>query len=244
MNYYKIKFIPLKPIKNENEIVKLLWSYMSCLYKNGQILKSFEIVKRDDIYLAFVTLPEDDALDKKYNNIYVTKDLNKINELFKLELELIGENLNEEKTCTCIEKPCWYMLYSRFLYVGSPIICGSCGLSVPLYKFPFIFNEKEYFSVLEWKEKYADVNSLFIDCLSDKFTYNQMNNVKSKLSKRGIEICKEFERVTDVPFYYFVYHYEKTPITCPICKMEWKLNDQGAVVDYRCDSCRLVADDV
>lgn len=194
--------------------------------------------------MAIVTLPEDDALDEKYNNIYVSKHLGNMHEFFTISIEIIGEDMDTAPSCTCEKKPDWYMLYADWTDQESPVVCGRCGKSVPLYKLPYIQKEDEYHGTLGWKEAYRDIDSLFNYCLSDRFTYRQMNNVDSQLSKIGMDICREFEKAMDVPFYYYLFHYRKTPTACPACGENWILTGEKTFIDYKCDSCKLVADEV
>lgn len=128
----------------EEETKELLWNYFSTLFKNGQIYDDYLLIKSGADYLAFITLPEPDALDEKFNNVYTAKYLKKVKETFEISSELVGENLDHEEPCRCEEKPDWYMLYSDFTQKESPVICGRCGKSVPLYKLPHIFGEKDH----------------------------------------------------------------------------------------------------
>lgn len=148
MNSVKIILSPINPIANDDDVLDLFWDYFSCLYKNGQILKNFEMIKTDDNFMVFVTLPADDALDENYNNTYVSKSFAKVQELFEISMEIIGENLNYDKSCTC-EKSSWYMLYTDYSKTDSPVICGDCHKTIPLYKLPHLFNEGEHHGVLE-----------------------------------------------------------------------------------------------
>lgn len=249
MKCYKLTLTPIIQT-DEEETKELLWDYLGILFKNGQLYDDYLLIKSGGDYLAFVTLPGDDALDERYNNVYMAETLAKVKEIFKISSELVGENLDPDEPCRCEEKPEWYMLYSDFANHESPVFCGRCGKSVPLYKLPHIFGEDEHHQVISWNRSYREVDSLFMQCLSDRFTYRQLNDVNSQLSKTGREICSEFEKATGVPFYYYVYHYvglsgkRKTPETCPVCGGEWKLNGEKTFIDYKCDRCRLVADEV
>ena len=242
--------MPRAPICGEEAISSLMWDYLSCLYKNGQILKDYLLVKNVDSYIAFVTIPGGDALDDAYNNIYVSKYLAEIKNKFEISTDTIGENLNTDKSSECAEKPEWYMLYTDWADEESPVVCGRCGKSVPLYKFPHISGEQEHHGVLGWKEIYRDLDSVWLYCLSDRFTYRQMNNIDSQLSKIGRELCREFETATGIPFYYYLFYADnlsgtrKTPTRCPVCDGDWKLTGEKTFIDYKCDKCRLVADEV
>lgn len=251
MNCNRITFSPKAPINDEETITALFWDYLGCLYKNGQILKDYLLIKNNENYTAFATIPEDDSLDERHNNVYVSKYLDEIKKYFEISAEIIGENLNTDKSCNCAEKPEWYMLYTDWTDEESPVVCGRCGKSVPLYKLPFIrvegtngHFEDEHYSTLSWKDEYRAIDKLWMACLSDRFTLRQMHSVDSALSKAGRYICKEFEEIIGVPFYYYLFHHRRTPATCPSCGKDWKLIGEKTFIDYKCDKCKLVADEV
>lgn len=242
MNTVKITFSPKTFINDEEEVLNLFWSYLATLYRNGQILENFLLLRNNDQYISFATLPEDDALDEKYNSRYTTEDLDKIKALFAIATEQVGEDMNTGPSCACTEKPDWYWLYTHLFDKTSPVVCGQCGHSVPLYKLPHIMGDGEYGSVQGWQGNYKAIDELFIACFSDQYTYRQMNKLDSLLSKEGREICQAFEEATSVPFYYYLHYYEKEPpAACPSCSEDWKLTGETSFIEYKCDKCRLVA---
>jgi len=243
MNSAKITLSPINPIENENDVIDLFQHYFAFLYRNGQIFKNYEIIKTDNGFVAFVTLPEDNALDENFNNIYVSKYLAQVKELFEISIEIIGENLNYNKSCAC-KKSSWYMLYTNSIATDSPVVCGDCNKMIPLYKLPHLFNENEHDSILNWKETYRAIDELWIDSLSDRFTYRQLNNLDSQLSKIGLNICNELEKATNTPTYYYLFQDKKSKEKCPVCGADWKLNGEKTFIDYKCEKCRLIADEV
>ena len=242
MNAYRINFIPKKQIELDEDILEPIWDFLGCLYKNGQILKNYELIEGREGLWAFVTLPDDDALKTENNNIYVNKYLKVIQDYFNVSWKLLGRNMEQDKSCSC-ESPSWYMLYTDWTLLESPVVCGDCGKAVPLYKLPHILNsEDEYYGVLGWQDAYKSTDKLWIYCLSDRFTFRQMHDPQSQLSKDGLSICKAFEEKMGTPFFYYLFNNNRTNKTCPICGMDWKINDEKTFVDYKCKNCRLVAD--
>jgi len=133
MNAFRIDFILKSAIEINDDSIEPIWDYLGCLYKNGQILKNYVLIECETGLWALVTLPDDSALDEKNNNIYVDKYLLKVKEHFNVSVKLLGSNMNQSESCGC-ESPSWYMLYTDWTLWESPVVCGDCGMAVPLYK--------------------------------------------------------------------------------------------------------------
>lgn len=238
MNVYKIIFIKKTQISINDEELESIWDYLGCLYKNGQILKNYELIDIEDKLCAFVTFPNDDALNEMNNNIYVNKFKNKICMNYEIVLELVGRSMNHDVSCTC-ENPSWYILYTNYALIESPVVCGDCGKIVPLYKLPHI-HDHEYYDVIGWQMAYKNIDSLWMYGLSDRFTLRQLHNSNSQLSIEGRSICKAFEEKTGKPFYYYIFQNRITNKKCPICNSEWQFVKVGSLIDYKCNCCRIV----
>lgn len=241
MQVFRITCTPKPDVALDEDALALIWAYLGCLYTNGQILWDYEVVQADAAWQALVTLPEDDALDEQYRSGYVQSDHQKVAERFELSMEPVGRNMNQGSACGC-EDPSWYMLYTDHTLTESPVVCGDCGKTVPLYKLPYILGEAEHFSVLSWQRAYRSVDALFMHGLSDRFTLRQMRHPQSRLSLEGRDICRAFEQAVGKPFYYYLFHYERTRKVCPVCAADWWVEEEKTFVDYRCEDCRLVAD--
>jgi predicted nucleic acid-binding Zn ribbon protein len=215
-----------------------LFDYLSTLYNNGQILNDYQLIKKDDDYFAFLTVPDKNALDPKFNSIYTNKYLNDI----ETKLDYLGENIDIGECCSCKE-PSWYMLYADFASNESPIVCGDCGHEIPLYKIKHIMEEEEHFSILSWQKVYKSIDKIWMYCLSDRFSKKQLSDPNSQLSKIGMKICAELEKVLKKPVYYFLYQPNKMTENCPKCKGKWEKSKRTKTVDFVCDDCRLATDD-
>ena len=147
-------------------------------------LQNYELINDSNELFAYATLPDDNAMNEANNNIYVNKYKDKVLENFKIELQVIGKNMDYKISCTC-EEPSWYMLYTDYSLIESPVVCGDCGKEVPLYKLPHIQGYKEHFGVVSWQEAYSSIDRLWVYCLSDRFTLRQMHDPDSQLSIDG-----------------------------------------------------------
>ena len=81
--------------------------------------------------MAYVTVPEENALDIGYMNKYSLLDLEHIS----FDIEIIGTNTDMEECCKCTHITS-YFLKTNYADYESPLKCGECGRSVPLYKIP------------------------------------------------------------------------------------------------------------
>ncbi|HEX9063370.1 MAG TPA: DUF2310 family Zn-ribbon-containing protein [Clostridia bacterium] len=221
--------------------------YFGTLIQNGQILlSSCSTIFQDSTYITYLLAPEQDSLDIKYANKYVNERRLKLLSLCtrEPEIKIIGKSSDYEETCNC-ESSSWYMLYSDYTVTESPVVCGDCGRTVPLYILPKILGEDEYHTVLGWQRAYNACDDLFMKDIAERVAYGRLSKPESDLSKMGREICQAFESATGKPFYYYMfrYYYNKKQQSCPLCGSDWRL-DEGSkeFIDYRCENCRLVAD--
>jgi len=241
MTAYRITFTPKLNIDYNDDTLEPIWDYLGCLYKNGQILESYDLIEGQGCLWALVTLPDDEAIKAENNNVYANKYHNAVQELFTVSLEPLGKNMGQDESCSCKE-PSWYMLYTDWTLSESPVVCGDCGKAVPLYKMPHILDTDEHHGVLGWQGAYNSTDKLWIYCLSDRFTFRQMHDPQSRLSEDGMSICKAFEEKLGKPFFYYLFNNSRTNKKCPMCGADWKIRGEKTFVDYKCEKCRVVAD--
>jgi len=241
---YKVAKIIFKPkITDEEEISENICDILSMLYQNGQILNEWIVEKQELQYIANVITTDDDSLDSKYYNCYILKKL----DYFDIDIEIICDDPMSFDSCHCDEHS-YYILFVDPNDKSSPIICGNCGKEIPLIRIPYLYNEKEHYSILHFQRMYEAVFNLWLDTLSDRFTKRQVVDHNSQLNKTGMDICTELEKLTNKPVYYFLlnpigglYQFEKNNKEldfCPKCGGNFtKINH--AYIDKICHTCRL-----
>ena len=111
-NFFRMTFT----FKNDCVEDETLFEYLSTLYKNGQILNDYQLVKKDNAFFAFLAVLDKHALDQRFNNIYTNKYINDI----ETKLDYLGENIDIGECCCCNE-PSWYMLYANFASNVKPV---------------------------------------------------------------------------------------------------------------------------
>lgn len=205
-----------------------------------------------DTLCNFITTHEQDSLEPKYDNLYVNKWRDKLEELCgnKVEIELLGKLADISCKCTSAS---FYLLKTSYNNMSSPLKCGSCFNPVPLYKIPH-YNDYGYHPILSWERYYQSCDHLWMGCaVGEHWSFEQMKSPASELSIIGREICTNIEKATGVPTYYFLYdsaHFDEDRTMaqenakkCPSCSGEWLLSVPLGDNDYhfKCDNCRLVS---
>ena len=245
---FEIRFYP-KSFKEPfiNEFDENMQWFISCLYKNGQILKECQnTVKFSGHYAYRVVAPEMDSLAKKHYNKYCRKFLSTVSEksLKEPEVYFIGENYDARESCNC-ENTSHYILFFPYRYIEYPILCGDCHRSVPLYKLPKTYDDEEYHDVHCWEQVYRACDTQFMNGIGERHGYKMMSDPNSELSREGLRICAYWEKCVKKSFYYFLFkYYKKNKSACPKCNESWVNKDKKMQYDYVCKKCRLVSNDM
>jgi predicted nucleic acid-binding Zn ribbon protein len=247
--FYRIELIPKAELPED--VTDLLWDYWGRLYRSGQILKDYVFVK-NQYYTLMVTTPKDDSLDPKYDTIYVQETRKKVETLFELRMIPMGENLNSCRYCSCES----HTAIDMVTYDGdidSPFMCCDCGRPIALYEIPFV-DHGEHCDVVFWKKDFSSMDWLWMSCLSDRFTGNQLVNPKSALNEQGREIAQFLTKQLEIPVYYNMFDSRRKTVkrvnvgdrmcrVCPICGETMRFAQFSGQYDIDvCDGCGLSSD--
>ena len=235
---------------DKNELIDEFSLLMSFYRGSGQIQGRIEtqyIENNKIVCLPFTH--EKNSLDKKFNNYYINIQIEKIEKLCKskLNFKIVGKTFESYTgPCSC-KKSDFYILITNYLTIVSPLTCGNCNKSVPLYKLP-IYYDYDYMPIISWQSNYISCDTLQMNCeVGERWALKQMQNLKSQLTKQGIEICSKIEELTLIPTYYYLHNYKKfrgdqSKLHCPSCNQKWYLKNQlHEFYDFKCDNCRLVS---
>lgn len=153
---------------------------------------------------------------------------------------------NYNGCCTC-EKSDFFILMTNYVSIDSPITCGSCNQSVPLYRLPQYY-DFGYMPILSWETNYQSCDRLQMNCeVGERWSLNQMQEINSQLSKQGIEICKKIQELTKIKTFYFLYNYKKykadqSDRPCPGCGKKWNLKTPNDYFyDFKCNNCNIIS---
>lgn len=236
--------------ESKKEIIDNFWCFTASLLNNGQILNGLRVItESNDKIIVTVICPEINSLETEFSDKYVISDLNKLEEISeeKTKIKLIGKDaeLNDIKNIQCCQKTTFYILHTHFFKIDSPIYCGNCFKSIPLYK---ILKEQSN-GVLAWQESYKACDWLQLSCsVGEKFGLKEMSNFNSNLTKDALGVCETIEQVTGKPVFYYLFNYRnishKKDLNrkCPSCGGEWLLKKElHNLFNFKCEKCKLLS---
>ena len=221
---------------------------LSALRMNGQVCGR-EMLTADtpDCYISSILLPEATALQETHNNRYVNDALKKIQDAGLSAPECFAtEDMDSRGVCVC-ETPQSLFLYATYVSLDSPLRCGDCGLSRPLYRVPPT-KEEEYNDIICWQSDYQCCDRLQMNCRNlERAAMRQLSRLDSSLSRDGLAICRRICELTGIPTYHYLYRYggrslrKERQRLCPACQSEWLLAEPWHDFDFKCDKCRLIS---
>lgn len=225
MYFCEIRFIPsdksLDFIKmlQCNVSPSMIIEYLESLYANGQIHENYFVVYSDGIEVAYVNCPETKSLILKNNSKTTKSALRQLKKYYEVKHNVIGLNLTcGGRYCECKE-PSFYILQGDMDDDSSPIICGDCGMPVPLYKLPCMDEETGFASLFAWHKAYVTATDMLNANmpLTSQFE-KELCNPKSDIAEWGREYCSELEECLQKPVYYNLYNPKGKKVRkCPSC---------------------------
>jgi predicted nucleic acid-binding Zn ribbon protein len=106
----------------------------------------------------------------------------------------------------------------------------------------------EFYPVISWASNFQNCDSMQMNCtVLEKATTREISAVKSKVSIRGLELCRQLSILNKTPFYYYLYRggnrsvKEELARTCPTCNRSWRSKKTHGLFHFRCARCKLVS---
>lgn len=131
--------IDIRTKSDRDELIDECGLLMAFYRGNGQTQGRIEnqYIENSKIVCLPYTL-EENSLDKKLNNFYVNRQIEKLQVLCNsiLTFRTVGKSYDSYQVpCTC-KKFDLYILSTNYITIDSPVTCGTCNKSVPLYRLP------------------------------------------------------------------------------------------------------------
>lgn len=219
------------------------------LVRNGNLLKEFVLVSESKGWTVYGVAPARDAFHKRNWNEFVRQRIDALRpaNLKRPRIRFSGAVPETAPACRC-RKPAGFFLFTTFLHIEPPVRCIDCNGIVPLYRLPHS-KTGEHSGLLSWKSNYQACDALQMNCtVGERFGTRQMSDPTSELSQSGVAVCKELQRLTGCPAYYYLYranarsHSAEVRRGCPICGGAWLLKEPlHGKFDFKCDRCKLLS---
>lgn len=236
---------------NKDQIFNEFDSLLGSLWKTGQIEGPFETpyyIKNE--IASFQTTPERTSLSKKYNDKYVTLKISNLENWCnsKLKTEVFGKSFPYYGgTCRC-KKNKFLILFTNAFKNSSPVLCGFCNESIPIYKIRNLIYDDRY-DIYNWQGEYRAIDELQLGSNgSEKWSTKQMSDPDSQLSQFGRNICSRIQEITGIPVYYYLFNYKKITQSrdklrkCPSCNGNWLIPKPHLnFYSFKCKKCMLVS---
>lgn len=219
-------------------VEKALSILIDSYYFNGQIIgREFPTVMKDGYFVTRVVCPDKNALSPDNNSQVVEHFLNKLADagLLQPKLDLLGVDINSDSADECHPQqtpPSWQILYTTFVHSCSPLRCGDHFSPIGLYQLPPTANG-DHKTILKWQQDWQACDQLQMNAAT-KAQYaalEELTDYNSDLTRRGTDICKRIECLTDIPTYYYLYRVGGESLSqeqqrqCPGCGGSWSQDE-------------------
>jgi len=237
---------------SEEDIDQGICNLLSAWMQNGQIGgKDWFIVPARAFCRVILSCPEAASLARRHANKWVRESLAalKARHLAPPTIRIMGREHDSPEADRC-PRPSWYILVTDYLRQESPLRCGDHGLPVPLYRVPHTYDQDpSYHDTLQWESQWKAFDHLQMMCGPyERGATRQISDVRSKLSKVGLDICRRIAKASGIPTYYYLYRGGDRRLAselarpCPSCGGRWRLGRPlHGFLDFKCDRCRLVS---
>lgn len=228
--------------------VKLLGDFLHQLGRNGLILDGgVQSFIQNGEYVCRVIAQDDSALSAEgLNDENMNYDTRKSMMLLTGKCAAAPEIIMRESCvdiphCTCAA-PSHYVLQYVPEWMGSPVMCGDCHGSVPLYKLAADRNDKVFDDLLRWRKLYRGYVEQYRAGVNARMAYDMVRNCRSEFAQHGRSIAGKLEQRTRVTTFYPIYsHLERKPERCPQCGGPFVNQYRDAIAfDRCCRNCRIV----
>lgn len=224
---YMLTFNPLF----EDTEVKFC-TYLRILYEQFIIQNIAEIIKTDKGFSAFIFTFKDN-LPEIISSNHIKEKLG-IDYEQDFSLEYLGVHMDDVDLCQCKQSP-FYILHSNIGYDG-PLICGKCQKNIDVSK----FKDAIHIDLLNWKEAFGHMYNFWLCSIDDETSFYERNDINSKLTEYGLEICRKFRSMYGLSVYYTL-DKDISEDLCPKCKEKLhglKKNQQPYT--HICKKCGLI----
>jgi predicted nucleic acid-binding Zn ribbon protein len=229
--------------------VDAITSLAATLVRNGNLMRDYVVTADRTGWTVTGVAPARDAFRTANLNDFVRQrfaGLAAVN-LSQPAIRFSGTVPETASDCRCAT-PRRFLLFTTFLHTEPALRCLRCNGTVPLYRLPRSASG-EHSDLLSWESNYKACDTLQMNCkVGERFGERQLSDLDSSLTQSGLAVCREIERLTGRPAYYYLYRGDtrrpsvEPSRNCPGCNCAWRLKRPlHGKFDFKCDRCRLVS---
>ncbi|WP_445426325.1 DUF2310 family Zn-ribbon-containing protein [Alishewanella sp. HL-SH06] len=224
-------------------------AYIEALIFNGQVLgREFPTAWQQDTFSSRVVLASQDALASKWHSNRVRYAEQQLTEagLGYAQHTLLGADLMSQQTCETLPKS--LILFTSFADTCSPLRCAETLRPVPL--FWLTAAEDDFEALIRWQIQYQALDEIQLqeDRVLPKIAENSLQQLHSKLNRRGRQLAQQISRLNQLPIWYALYSGSSSDCQqdankcCPGCGADWRLaTPRLEMFDFQCDNCQLLS---
>lgn len=250
MILHKVVFGAVAPNKRQ-EACNAVESYLASLVRNGQADEQFFVVTYQGRVMSHVLLLGIHALLPRYHSKWGRKHLKEVAAIFGHPPRwTVAEDDPPRRDTTWAKAPFLYLFTHAFDH-ASPLCRGDNGYPIPLYRVPVPDDIRE--GVGHWQSEYREHDGDWLSSGPQELAaYRQLADPSSELSREGLDCCRDIQKATGVPTYYFLMRYwgraqGEEARRCPQCGGRWRTKHPLLPprpywqFGFQCHRCRLVS---
>src|SRR6476660_9643123 len=194
--------------KPREELEDAVESYLSALFKGGQICGQRFMTLTKGKVNAHVLLAAPEAMGLKFHTAWGRKNLAEVVSLFGREP--VWKILDDDAGKTSFKwrgAPFLYLFTNAFDWY-SPVCRGDLkrSVSVPLFTLPVSDQIKE--DLYRWQQSYREHDNVWLGSGALEIpAYRELVDPNSGLSDEGRRLCSEIESGTGIPTFYYLMRY-------------------------------------
>lgn len=199
------------------------------------------IYRQNDCIILQCKIPESDSISAISENKWFKKlQTQKVD----IRIKCLGKDLGSKDLCCCGLTKFYILLGSEDI----PLVCGSCGDSVPLYRIPPTYEpDPSFYDVDCWNKENLAWSDIEFYSYYEQIAQKELSDLGSILNKKALDLRSKIEKLSGKDCYYFLEELRETVNIetgnkCPGCGGEWLLEEP--VLEYynfKCDHCKILS---
>lgn len=246
----EISFGPLPQDADPEDAGAIAFSYLDCLFKNGQIYGEPLYSTGQSRVTAFAYVPRPDSLALEYHSSYALSALERVKALFGRSPSITRFLDDFRDDFPSFSQTTEYFLHPAKFEGQSPLQCLETAEKYPSYLVRISDQERD--ELFFWARDYQRLDGIWLrsDYLEID-AYRQLACPNSELSLKGRSLARAIERAEGKPVFYYLLRYYgrfqgESDRRCPVCNQDWWIGHQLEVpcfhdFPFKCRSCRLVS---